>query len=113
MIGWKNKKPHTLKNVKMAFAGTLRLTTSGLTIRHLFLGSLISMHIRKEDIEKIQVSEKDNALVEVVFKKINLNKFMRFLLKGAPDRRILLNLKEKMDDFIEKAKLYYPTDNKP
>lgn len=104
IIGWKNSRPRTLKDVKLSFAGTLTLTNDSLSVRHLLLGRWISMTVRNSDIEEVRTYEKDDELVEVIFKRIEMGSLMNFLLRGAPSNRILLNLRGNQNEFLERIR---------
>ena len=110
LIGWRNNKPHKLKNVKMSFAGTVRIKNTIIDIRHLYLGRLISIQIGKNDIESISIYDNDNDLVEVDFQNTRMNKIMQFLLKGAPFGKVFLNLGKSKNEFMEIAEKWQPTN---
>jgi hypothetical protein len=104
VIGWKDKRPYTIKNVKMSFAGTLIVTKDYMKISHVLLGRWMSITIQNKDIESIHPYAEDSGLLEVVFRQANMGKLITFFLRGAPENRILLNLKGSHRKLLEKRK---------
>ena len=104
IIGWESMRPHTLRNVKMSFAGTLSFTKKQMKVNHVILGRWLSITIQNKDIESIHPYDKDNDLLEVIFHQADMCKLMKFFIRGAPENRRLLNLQGNHGKLLEKTK---------
>ena len=94
IIGWKNRRPRALEDVKAAFAGRVWLTAGHLQGHSLLLGRLVSFTIPLEAINSVKISHHDAGLLEVRFRQAEKSGLLRFMTKGAPEGVVLLKLDE-------------------
>jgi hypothetical protein len=101
VVGWKDHRPHVLKDVKGSFAGRVWLTEGHLQARSFLLRSLLNIKIPLDSIASVKVSEQDNGLIEIRYRQAELSRLLRFLTKGAPEGAILLKLEDVTDIWLQ------------